>query len=565
MSKILSPTDALHAGLVPEFDALYRRSPCWELDTTVVRAFLGARPSGPRPANWEGEVLGCSRVVAVNERAVHLVGAPAGREEMIGRPIADFWPPDSQDDLAELIAAVATDRSPEVIRTREITSLLLQDPVLMVWRSDETGADTVFVAVKGTVNDRRSYWSLWASEDRHCNLIHHLPNPLLRIDATAMGRVFARLRAEGVVDIEPYLDAHPDLIRYAGQSVRITEINRATAQLFGAGSAADLIGPVDCLFRASPETARRVVIAHFDGRRSHTEVMKLRTLDGRLLDVQLAVTFPTPPEQLDVTVISLDDLTDRLRTEAQLRQLQADFTRAARISTLGELATSIAHEVNQPLAAIFTNAETSLRWLARDEPNLAKVGQLTTRIAASARHATEIVQRIRAMTAKHAPERRPLELNEVVDEALLFLRHDIESRAIRLSVRLGLGLPHVIGDRVQLQQVIVNLLVNSAQAIGQAGVKDGRVELSTGLNEAGEVVFVIRDNGPGIPDEDLDHIFEGFFTTKDEGMGLGLAICQSIMTAHGGGIAASNRPEGGACFRLWLPAEAIAARRRETP
>jgi C4-dicarboxylate-specific signal transduction histidine kinase len=371
-----------------------------------------------------------------------------------------------------------------------------------------------------------------------------------------MGRVFARLRAEGVVDIESYLDTHPELIAFAERNVRITEVNPAAAKLFGARNPADLIGPVECLFKASPETARRVTIAHFDRRRSHAEVMKLRTLDGRLLDVQIAVTFPTPPEQLDVTVVGLDDLTDRLRTEAQLRQLQADFTRAARISTLGELATSIAHEVNQPLAAIFTNAETSLRWLSRDEPNLAKVVQLTTRIVASARHANEIVHRIRAMTAKHAPECLPLDLNEVVDEALLFLRHDIESRSIRLSTRLGLGLPRVIGDRVQLQQVIVNLLVNSVQAIAQAGARDGRVELSTGLGPGGEVVFVIRDNGPGIPDGDLDRIFEGFFTTKDEGMGLGLAICQSIMAAHGGGIAASNRPEGGASFRLWLPAEA---------
>jgi signal transduction histidine kinase len=337
--------------------------------------------------------------------------------------------------------------------------------------------------------------------------------------------------------------------------VRITEINPSAATLLGASKAKDLIGPVDYLFEASPETARRVMVAHFEGRHGHAEVMKLRRLDGRLLDVRFAVTYPAPPELRDVTVIGLDDLTDRLRTEAQLRQLQADFTRAARISTLGELATSIAHEVNQPLAAIFTNAETSLRWLSRDEPNLAKVVQLTTRIVASARHANEIVHRIRAMTAKHALEWRPLDLNEVVDEALLFFRHDIETRSIRLSTRLGLGLPPVIGDRVQLQQVIVNLLVNSVQAIGQADAKDGRVELSSGLGPGGEVVFVIRDNGPGIPDGDLDRIFEGFFTTKDEGMGLGLAICQSIMTAHGGGIAASNRPEGGACFRLWLPAE----------
>ncbi len=287
--------------------------------------------------------------------------------------------------------------------------------------------------------------------------------------------------------------------------------------------------------------------------------MKLRRLDGRLRDVQFTVTYPTPPDLRDVTVISLDDVTDRLRTEAQLRQLQADFTRAARISTLGELATSIAHEVNQPLAAIFTNAETSLRWLSRDEPNLAKVVQLTTRIVASARQANDIVQQIRAITAKHAPEWCALDLNEVVDQALPVLRHDVETRSIRLSTRLGLGLPRVIGDRVQLQQVVVNLLVNSIQAIGQAngqaGAKDGHIDLSTGVGPGGEVVFTIRDDGPGILEKDLDRVFESFFTTKEEGMGLGLAICQSIMTAHGGGIAASNRPEGGACFRFWLPAE----------
>lgn len=557
MSETLPSAGEPDPGIVLEIDALYRRSPYWELDAADARTFVSAVPPGGklRQANWSGEVLARSRVVDVNERAAHLVGALDGREEMIGRPIAEFWPPDSHDDLAELIAAVVTDPSPHATRTRDIASLLLQDPVLTVWRSPESGADTVFATVKGAMIDRRSYWSLRASEDRYRKLIHHMPNPLLRVDARVMGRVFERLRAEGVGDIDAYLDDHPELIAFAEQSVRITEANPAAAALFGVRSPADLIGSVECLFKASPETARRVTIAHFDRRRSHAEVMKLRTLDGRLLDVQIAVTFPTPPEQLDVTVIGLDDLTDRLRTEAQLRQLQADITRAARISTLGELATSIAHEVNQPLAAIFTNAETSLRWLSRDEPNLAKVVQLTTRIVASARHANEIVHRIRAMTSKHAPELLPLDLNDVVDEALLFLRHDIESRSIRLSTRLGLGLPRVIGDRVQLQQVIVNLLVNSVQAVAQADTRDGRVELSTGLGPGGEVVFVIRDNGPGIPEDDLDRIFEGFFTTKEEGMGLGLAICQSIMAAHGGGIAASNRPEGGASFRLWLPAE----------
>lgn len=554
MAEMPPSIDEHSSAIAPEPDASHRATAYWELDTADVETFMKTDTSGGevRQAYWVGEVLRRSRVVDLNERTVHLIGPLAGRDGMIGRSIAEFWPLESQADLAELIAAVAIDRSPHATRTRQISSLLLRDPVLTVWH--EGGADTVFVTVKGVGNDNRSYWLLRASEERYRNLIHHMPNPLLQIDARVLRQVFTRLKAEGICDLGSYLDAHPELTAFAKQNVRITEMNRSAALLFGASGATDLT--IEYLFQASPETARRIMIAHFDGRRSHAEVMKLRTLDGRLLDVQLAVTFPMPPEQSDVTIISLDDLTDRLRTEAQLRQLQADFTRAARISTLGELASSIAHEVNQPLAAIFTNAETSLRWLSRDPPNLAKVVQLTNRIVASARHANEIVHRIRATTAKHAPERLPLDLNEVVNEALLFIRHDIEkTRAIRLSVKLGLGLPRVIGDRVQLQQVIVNLLVNSVQAISQICAKDGRVELNTELGAEGEVVFVIRDNGPGIPDEDIDRIFEGFFTTKDEGMGLGLAICQSIVTAHGGGIAASSRREGGACFRLWLPAE----------
>jgi signal transduction histidine kinase len=559
MDEVLPSPPEPGFGIAPVPDARSRDTAYWKLDTARVRAFAMLSGGGVHPSEWVGEVLGRALVLDLNERSARLIGAIEGRDAMIGRPIAEYWPPDSQADLAEMIVAVTTDRSPQSRQAREISSLLLSHPVLAVQRVSDGGRDMVVVTVTGPVNDHRSYWAVRASEERYRNLIHHMPNPLLRIDAREMVRVFARLRADGVHDCEAYLGVHPELVEFAMQSVRITDINRSAAVLFGATRSTDLIGPVGALFQASPDTVRRIMVAHFEGRRSHSEVMKIRRLDGRLLDVQFAVTYPAPPELRDIMVISLDDLTDRLRTEAELRQLQADFTRAARISTLGELATSIAHEVNQPLAAIFTNAETSLRWLSRDEPNLAKVIQLTTRIVASARHANEIVQGIRATTAKQAPERRLLELNKVVDEALLFIRHDIESRSIQLSVRLGIGLPPIIGDRVQLQQVIVNLLVNSVQAIGQAGARDGRIELSTGLGEGGEVIFVIRDNGPGIPEENLERIFDGFFTTKEEGIGLGLAICQSIMTAHGGGIVASNRPEGGACFRLWLPQERGAA------
>lgn len=527
---------------------------CWALDVSQVRTLIVSVAGGAGPPNWVEALVVGMHVVDVNQQAVHLVGPYAGRDRVIGQPVTAFWPPESRSILAELVVAVLADFPRHAVRARKVGSLAFSDPVRTVWTA-EGGAhpDIVFLAINGTVVDDRSLWALRASEDRYRNLIHHLPIALLQVDARAIGVIFDRLRAEGVTDIDAHLRDHPELIVTASEIVRVTDANQSAMLMFGGGGLADFTGPIGYLFAASPDTARRVMLAHFDDRRSHAEIMKLQTFDGRLLDVQLSVTYPTPPERLDVTLISLDDVTDRLRIETQLRQLQADYTRAARISTLGELATSITHEVNQPLSAIVTNAETSLRWLSRDDPNLAKVGQLTTRIAESARHASEIVQRIRGMAARHTPERVPLDLNEIVDEALLFVGHDIESRSINLSVAHASNLPRVLADRVQLQQVVVNLLVNSIQAITHGEGSKGRIELSTHTDADGAVSITIHDNGPGIAEADLDRIFEGFFTTKEEDIGIGLAICQSIIVAHGGRIAVSNHPQGGAHFRCSLP------------
>ncbi|QAY80044.1 hypothetical protein ETR14_22210 [Sphingosinicella sp. BN140058] len=365
-----------------------------------------------------------------------------------------------------------------------------------------------------------------------------------------MRAIFDDLRRKGVTDIGRYLDDQPALALKAREIVRVTDANLSAVQLLGAGAGEQLFGAVGFMFADAPDTAKRVISAHFDLKRNWVEVMKLRTLDGRIRDVELSVTYPIPPDRLDITILGLVDITDRLRTEAQLRQLQADYSRAARISMLGELATSIAHEINQPLSAIVTNAETSQRWLTRDEPNLAKVRQLTARIAESGRRASNIVQRIRSMAARRAPERTSIDLNGVVEEALLFVRHEIESRAIALSIDLKSGLPHVSGDRVQLQQVVVNLLINAVQAQGGG---PGRIAVKTSTGNDRQAIFTVHDGGPGIAPGNLDRIFGSFFTTKDDGIGIGLALCQSIIAAHHGTISVANHPDGGAVFTVSLP------------
>ncbi len=405
----------------------------------------------------------------------------------------------------------------------------------------------------GAAGDDRAGPDPGESEGRYRKLIYYMPTALWQVDSRAAGEAFGPLKTQGLTDIGAYLDAHQELVEFACDAVLVTEVNQAAISLFRGRDAAELVRPVRYLFAGTPEMAKRVMVHHFNGSRSYDEQAKILTFDGELRDVVFTVTYPTADEQQETTFITIVDITDRLRTEAQLRQIQADFAHAARISTLGELATSIAHEVQQPLSAIVTNGETNLRWLAREDINVAKVRQLTTRIVSSARRASEIIQRIRGMAQGRQSERTELDLSDVVEEALHFLRHEIESRSVRLSLNMASPRPKVVADRIQLQQVIVNLLINSIQAIVHAGSPERHIRIATERIVLEKLTLSIHDSGPGIPPDNLGHIFDSFFTTKAEGMGIGLAVCQSILTAHGGSIEASNHPRGGACFRFSLP------------
>jgi signal transduction histidine kinase len=228
---------------------------------------------------------------------------------------------------------------------------------------------------------------------------------------------------------------------------------------------------------------------------------------------------------------------------------------AARITTLGLLTASVAHEVNQPLAAIVTNGETCLRWLNRAEPDIERARELTKRVIADARRASEIIDRIRTMAKGQAPQFTPLPFNEIIEESIVFLRHEFQSREIAVSLDLASDLPRIVGDRIQLQQVVVNLTVNAIQSVSGSTKAGPGILLRTELSSSQVVRCSIEDDGPGIEPNDLPHLFGNFFTTKDSGMGMGLPISQSIIEAHGGWIGADNNSAlGGARFAFTLPA-----------
>jgi len=255
---------------------------------------------------------------------------------------------------------------------------------------------------------------------------------------------------------------------------------------------------------------------------------------------------------------ALMDVTAARQSELRLQQAQAQVAHVARVTSLGALSASIAHEVNQPLAAIATHGEASLRWLHRDVPRLEEVEASIGHVIANTRRASAVIQRIRALTGKTNQEMHPLDLNELVREVVPLVRNEAIRNRTEVRLDLGADLPAVHGDSIQLQQVIINLLVNAIQAA--ALIEDGTriAVVATRADFDGHVTLDVTDSGPGLQSAHVAEMFEPFFTTKPDGMGMGLSICRSIMEAHGGTISAMSRsPEPGAIFRCVLPVSPV--------
>lgn len=247
------------------------------------------------------------------------------------------------------------------------------------------------------------------------------------------------------------------------------------------------------------------------------------------------------------------DVTATKLSAQRLHEAQTELARVTRVTTLGELSASIAHEVSQPLAAIVTNGDACLRWLGHPNPELTEVQTCITRMIGEGRRASEIVRHIRTLAKKDAPDKTRLDLNDVINDVVCLTQREVLSHKVSLCLRLASGLPPLLGDRVQLQQVIINLMMNGIQSMDCI---DGRLRnllIESRMGEDANVVVAIQDSGSGIDPEHADRLFDAFFTTKPNGLGMGLSICQSIVEAHGGRMWASSKSGHGATFQFSLP------------
>jgi PAS domain S-box-containing protein len=250
------------------------------------------------------------------------------------------------------------------------------------------------------------------------------------------------------------------------------------------------------------------------------------------------------------------DLTDRKLAEDDLGKARRDLAHVARVTTMGELTASIAHEVNQPLAAVVTNANACLHWLAAATPNMAESQAAARRIIRDANRASDVIRGIRAFLMRGTPEKTVLDLDDLIRDVVLLVEGEARGKGVTLTVPAAVRAPRVRGDRVQLQQVILNLLVNAIDAVSLVTDRARAVELGAHAHEGGEACIYVRDNGPGLDERTRDRVFDPFYTTKQHGMGLGLAISRTIVETHGGRLwSASNQDSPGETFRFTLPSE----------
>jgi C4-dicarboxylate-specific signal transduction histidine kinase len=262
--------------------------------------------------------------------------------------------------------------------------------------------------------------------------------------------------------------------------------------------------------------------------------------DERMVKVIAAIAA-----QLDVAI-------ERKRAEEQLRKTQAELTHVARVTTMGELAASIAHEVNQPLGAIVGNADICLHWLDQTDPDLKQLREAIEDIANDGRRASQVIARIRSLVKKHAPEKVPLDLSDVAREVLDLVSNEAQRKQVTLVPALEKQLPLVEADRVQLQQVLLNLVMNGIEAMNEVADRKPTLALQTGRFKDG-VIATVTDCGLGFEAAKAEQLFKPFHTTKSGGMGMGLAISRSIIEAHGGKLWAEPNRDYGASFKFTLP------------
>lgn len=498
-------------------------------------------------------------VVDVNDASVRLFGAP-DIGALLGRRSSRLWPDESIPEYVGALVAVM-DKQPHFVcetRLRALDGGLIDALFTVAWSPESAKRGIMVVGVIDLRSQKQAFTELQRSEEKFRKLFDAMSIGLLEYDFCDADRVIARYRAEGVTDLGSHLLADDGRMQEMIDAMRVAAINDRALEIFGLTREDVKSSGVGWLWsRERWHIVGRAVHGRYEKRLIPPLDHRLRRPDGSEVNVNITL-WAEPERRPDQPVLcGVVDISERIEAQQRLELVRTEFAHASRIATLGELAASVAHEISQPLSAIITNSGTALRALERHPSEPALLRSLAEHTLGAAGRAAEIVTRIRSVVAPMTPERQPLSLETMVSEALPFVRHELKQGGVQLTLRFEQNLPSTCGDRVQLQQVVVNLVLNAIQAMQSVPEEDREIEIATA--RSGDLVtLTVDDTGPGIPAGAEERVFDSFFTTKPQGMGIGLAVCRSIAESHGGSITAMACPKG-ARFVLSLPLAAAAS------
>ena len=380
---------------------------------------------------------------------------------------------------------------------------------------------------------------------------------LVSISAIAIATVLALMTQSAHTALRQQaslLDLTHDTIFVRSMDDVITYWNRAAEQLYG-WDKDQAIGQASqqLLHTVFPAPFQQISAELIQNGRWEGELVHV-TRDGTRVVVASRWSLQRDEHGKPAAILETNtDITERKRTQAAFEKVQDELAHVSRVTMLGEMSASIAHEVSQPLANISINAEASQQYLAQTPPKWNEARVLLDRIVASVDRASKVIRRIRALSKKAAPETARLNVNEVIDETVPLVRSQAIGQRVLMRLELAPELPAVLADRIQLQQVIINLIVNAIDATKTVIDRPREMVIQSRVGDGGNLLVAVQDTGAGIEPDQADRLFDAFFTTKPDGLGMGLSICRSIIEAHGGRIWATANAQSGATVQFTLP------------
>jgi C4-dicarboxylate-specific signal transduction histidine kinase len=397
--------------------------------------------------------------------------------------------------------------------------------------------------------------ALRSSEERYRTIFEQGRVAIWERDYSEVRELLMGLRAEGVIDLRAHARDNRDFIEACIARVPTIAANAAALELLGTVDAQD-VRSMRRYIAQDDATFLELMVAIFENKRHFEGKGTIIAADGTHKMVLLTVGFPEDVANFNRVIVGMFDITEREMTQKALFEAQAELALASRAATVGALSASLAHELNQPLGALVVNAQTLQRWLDRDPPDLAAVSRSAERIVRDSQRASDIIQSTRSMLENRTPALEAMSFVDLVTETQALMESELVRNGVRFEIIASGDLPTVNAVRIELQQVLINLITNALQAMTDTPEAERRIEVTIEATDIKNAAIRVRDSGPGLSSEILQILFKPFCTTKETGLGMGLAICRSILEARGGTLTAGNHHDGGAEFRMIVPIEA---------